>query len=232
MTKPIHVLIADNNPVFRAGISSFLVGVDSGIKVVGEAESNEDVLKLIKQTHPHVILMDISLANGKGEFDVLSQICASESHPGVVIMIEKDDDISHLIQSLLRGAIGVVTKNVTADELRQAVDRAVQGQYAFSPAIIAMLVDHLLRPEVSPSSYDMAAIKSLTDREREVFNLMAQGLSNKEIADCLSLCLGTVKSHVSNILDKLQVNSRAQAVVLLATGQFLQDQTNPKDEPD
>jgi NarL family two-component system response regulator LiaR len=231
LTKPIHVLIVDNNPVFRAGISSLLTGADSGIKIVGEVESNEDVLKLIKQTQPHVMLMDISLARGKGEFDVLSQICVCERHPSVVIMIEKDD-IGHIIQSLLSGAIGVVTKNVTADELRQAVYRAVQGQYAFSPAIIAILVDYLLQHEVSPSSYDLAAIKSLTDREREVFNLMAEGLSNKEIADCLSLCLGTVKSHVSNILGKLQVNSRAQAVVLLATGQFLQDQTNPKDEPD
>src|SRR6185436_14201956 len=98
------------------------------------------------------------------------------------------------------GAVGVVTKDVTATELRQVVNRAAQNQRALSAAIVDILVDYLLEQETAPLNYDPTATQSLTERELEVFNLMAQGLPNKEIAEHLSLCLGTVKAHASNIM--------------------------------
>ena len=230
MSETNHILIVDNNPIFKAGIRSLLNGTNSGIKIVGEADKDEDVLGLVKQMQPNVVLLDIAIAKGEGEFEILGDICTGEDATNVVVMTS-ESEITPIIQSLSHGAVGVVTKDVTATELRQAVYRAAQRQRALSSAIVDVLVEYLLEREASPFSYDLTTIQSLTDRELEVFNLLALGLPNKEIADRISLSLGTVKSHTSNIMSKLQVSNRAQ-VVLLATGRFFQDQNNPKDELD
>jgi DNA-binding NarL/FixJ family response regulator len=143
----------------------------------------------------------------------------------------EENHITHITQSLGNGAVGMVTKDVSATELRHVVNRAAQRQWALSSTIVNVLVDYLLQQDAAPSNYDPAVIKSLTERELEVFNLIAQGLPNKEVAERLSLQLGTIKSHASNIMSKLQVNNRAQ-VALVAAGQLSPEQTNPKDELD
>lgn len=230
MSQITHVLIADNNPIFRAGVRSFLNGTNSSIKIVGEADEGENIPELIKQRQPDVVLLDISLVQKEGELDMLGQICTAEDSPNVVVMTA-ENDISHITQSLSNGAVGVVTKDVTAPELKQVVNRAAHRQRALSSTLVEVLVDYVLQQETAPLNCNAAGIGSLTGRELEVFNLMAQGLSNKEIAERLSLSLGTVKSHASNIMGKLQVNNRAQ-VALLAAGQLPQEQVIPPDEID
>lgn len=218
LSEEIYVFVVDNNPIFRAGISSFLKKANSEIRIVGEAEEGEDVLEGIKDTSPHIVLLDSSLINHDSEWNLLCQICAGEDAPNVIVMAV-EDDFAQIIQVLFNGAVGVVTKDVSAAELRQLVAQAAQGCRALSSTIVHVLVNHLLQRESSPLNCHPAVIESLTEREVEVYSLVAQGLSNKEIAERLSLCLGTVKSHVSNILAKVQVNNRAQ-LALIATGQF------------
>ncbi|MCL4300618.1 MAG: response regulator transcription factor [Anaerolineae bacterium] len=230
MSHITHVLIADNNPIFRAGVRSFLNGTHSSIKIVGEADEGENIPELIKERQPDVVLLDISLVQKAGELDMLGQICRAEDSPNVVVMTE-ENDITHITQSLSHGAVGVVTKDVTAPELKQVVNRAAQRQRALSSTVVDVLVDYVLQQETAPLNYGPVTIESLTERELEVFNLVAQGLSNKEIGERLSLSLGTVKSHTSNIMGKLQVNNRAQ-VALLAAGQLPQEQVPLKDEID
>lgn len=229
-TEATHVLVADNNSIFRAGIRSLLDGNNLSIKIVGEADSGAEIMDLIEQRQPDVVLLDSCIARGAGEFDLLEEICSGEDSPNVIVMTP-ESDITPIIQSLSSGAVGVVTKDVTATELKQVVQRAAQKQRALSQTIVNVLVDYLLKREISPLSCDLTAIQSLTDRELEVFNHMAQGLANKEIAEHLSLSVGTVKSHISNIMGKLPVNNRAQ-LALLAASQLSQDQNNAKDEFD
>lgn len=223
--EKIHILIADNNPIFRAGICSFFNGANSKIRIVGEADSGEDILEQIKRVVPDVVLLDSALIRSDGEWNLLCQICADVDAPHVIIMVV-ECEFTQICQSLFNGAIGMVTKDVAAVELRQLVWQAAQGQRALSSTIVEILLDYLLRREIFPLQGQPAVVETLTDRELEVYSLVAQGLPNKEIAERLSLCLGTVKSHVSNILAKVQVNNRAQ-LALTAVGQFSQDQTNP-----
>ncbi len=218
LSETSYILIADNNPIFKAGVRSLLNGANSNIKIVGEADEVEDITERVKQVQPDVVLLDMTIAKGEGGFEVLEKICTGADSPNVIVMTS-ESDINPIIQSLSNGAVGVVTKDVTATELRQVVNRAAQNQRALSAAIVDILVDYLLEQETAPLNYDPVATQSLTERELEVFNLMAQGLPNKEIAEHLSLCLGTVKSHASNIMGKLRVNNRAQ-VALLAAGQL------------
>ncbi len=211
--ESIRLLLVDDHPAFRAGVHSFF-DLNPKIEVVGQTDSWQDVLHLIDQTQPHVILLASSVL--EDEFDRLLQIQASRHSPGIIIMVDKVD-LPYIFELLSYGATGVTTQDVPADELNRMVECVFHKKRALSTTLVDALLTHFLEQDSSTLDCEAISIEALTSRERDVFGLVAQGLSNQEIAQQLSLSLSTVKSHVSNILSKLEVDNRA-AVVRLALG--------------
>ncbi len=233
-TQRIRVLIVDDQTLVREGFRK-LLEMEPDIEVVGTANDGEDALAAVeslyeRQTPPDVILMDIRMPRMDG-IAATKAIC--ERWPGAHIVILTTFDDTELIYAGLRaGALGYSLKDITAEELAMTVRTAARGQVLLQPDI-ASKVFSALAPAVSPapptSSKAQAAlphapssspymdatiyIEQLTEREREILALVARGASNREIAEKLYLTEGTVKNHMSNILSKLGVRDRTQAVI-------------------
>lgn len=223
--ETIRLLLVDDQPAFRAGLHSFLQS-NPTIEIVAETDGQQNLFQLLEQTHPHVILLASSVF--ADEVDSLSEFYSSANTPTIIVMVDKVY-LPYILRLLAGGVTGVATRDVAAAELSQMIECVFQQKRALSLTLVNALVSHLVEQEISSPGCSPMAIESLTSREGEVFALVAQGLSNQDIAEQLSLSLSTVKSHVSNILSKLEVDNRA-AVVRLALGQQVSQQKSPKDE--
>lgn len=202
---PIRVLIADDHPVFRFGMRA-LLSAESDMTVVGEASTGGETRTLALEQRPDVILMDLNMPGGNG-IEATRQILAEL--PGlailVVTMFEDDDSV---FAAMRAGARGYVLKDMDDDEIVRAILAVGNGEAIFSPAIAArMMTFFSSRPD------GQAAFPDLTESERAVLRLMAQGLNNHAIAQRLALSPKTVRNYVSSIFGKLQVADRAQAIV-------------------
>jgi DNA-binding NarL/FixJ family response regulator len=205
MTK-LRVLIADDQPLMRAGFRAVLEA--NGIEVVGEAGDGLEAVRGARATRPDVVLMDVRMPN----LDGIEAIKQLPNHRVLVLTTFGLDE--YIIEALRAGASGFVTKDVPTEELIRAVRAVAAGDALLTPAITRQLLDRVARRLPAPVSGGPEQLAELTEREREVLELLARGMSNAEIAAALMVGEATVKTHVSNVLSKLGLRDRVQAVVL------------------
>lgn len=216
--QPIRILIADDHLFYREGVRSLLSHVPD-LEVVGEAASGEDVIIKATEVAPEVILMDIKMPGLNG-IEATRRIL--EAQPGMCILIVTmfDDDDS-VFAAMRAGARGYVLKDADQDELVRAIKAASHGEAIFSPAIAQRMMhyfaglprQHAALDASQPAATRVPVFPELSEREREVLDLVAQGYNNAVIATRLVLSIKTVQNHISNIFSKLQVADRAQAIV-------------------
>lgn len=200
-SQTIQVMLVDDHNVVRSGLATFLKAYED-LELVGEAKNGLEALNLCHQKKPDVILMDLMMP-------VMDGIAATRAiladYPDIRIIAMTSFEEEELVHGVLAaGAISYLLKNVTADDLAKAIRDAVSGRSTLSPEAATALI-HATRPTKQP-------LCDLTEREREVLNLVVQGQSNQQIADALVISVATVKAHISSILSKLQVSSRTEAV--------------------
>ncbi len=207
MTSPLRVVIADDQALMRAGFR-MLLEAQGDIEVVAEASDGAEAVAATLRTNPDVVLMDIRMP-------VMDGVEATRRLPGrrVVILTTFHLD-EYVVDALRSGASGFLLKDAPPEELVRAVRTAAAGDALLSPAVTRRLLDRVIArlPERDLAAPDVLEV--LTDRELEVLRLVAQGLSNAEIADRLVVSDATVKTHVSHVLAKLGLRDRVQAVVL------------------
>ncbi len=201
----IRVLIADDHKLFRQGLISLMNTRQDLVEVVGEAESGEEAIKLAGQLKPDVILMDIYMPQGDG---LQASKVIHERFPEIAIVIltssEKD---GHLYEAVQIGVSGYLLKSLDADELFDMLEGVTRGEAAMTRA----MATRLLKGVANRMVVEEKGESSLTERELLVLRLVASGASNPEIAESLSISVNTVKSHLKNILEKLQLDNRTQA---------------------
>lgn len=203
--ETIRVMLVDDHAVVRSGLSAFLLAFDD-LELVGEAGDGEEAVSLCSRAQPDVILMDMVMPRMDG---ATATKLIRERYPTVQIIALTSFKEDELVESALRaGAIGYLLKNISSDELANAIRAAHAGRPTLAPEAAQALI-HTTRSSGIP-----ALGHDLTEREREVLALMVEGLNNTEISDKLIVSRSTVKFHVSNILSKLHVSSRTEAVAL------------------
>jgi DNA-binding NarL/FixJ family response regulator len=202
----IRLLVADDHPAFRRGLELMLTGV-ADIEIVGEADTGERAVELTASCTPAVILMDLRMPGLDG-IEATRRLTRSGSTAAVVVLTMFEDDDS-VFAAMRAGARGYLLKGAEQDEIVRAIRAAAAGEAIFGPEIAQRVIAHF----TSGSGSTAAAFPSLTDREREVLELVAAGKGNATIAHELMISLKTVRNHVSNIFTKLQVSERSQAIV-------------------
>ena len=200
----IRILIADDHGVVRQGLRMFLA-LDSDLDVVGEAYDGAQALRLARELRPDIVLMDLLMPVMDGI--AATRAIRQELPDTEVLALTSVLEDASVVQAIKAGAIGYMLKTTDADELARAIRAAAAGQVQLSPEAAARLMREVRAPE-SP--------EALTERETDVLRLLAQGQANKEIAHGLGIGEKTVKTHVSNILAKLSVQSRTQAALYAA----------------
>lgn len=203
----IRLLIADDHTFYRQGVRAMLVGVPE-MEVIGEAATGDEALAQAAALQPEVILMDLKMPGTNG-IEATRRILHISPHVGILVVTMFEDDDS-VFAAMRAGARGYVLKDVEQDELVRAVTAIARGEAIFSPTIAQRLIHYFA---ALPPTASALAFPDLTNRERDILHLIAQGESNIAIAKRLVLSLKTVQNHVSNIFSKLQVADRAQAIV-------------------
>jgi DNA-binding NarL/FixJ family response regulator len=208
----LTVIVVDDHELFRGGLIELLE--ERGIEVVGEAGLAADAIQKASDLHPDVVLMDMNMPGMSG-IEATQRLAAAAPLTRVVVLTVVADE-RHVMDALLAGACGYVLKEAPIDQIVEAVQAAARGESMISPRIASQLVQRLRQPpdEAEPALSGAA----LTPREGEVLQLLARGLDNREIAEALFLSQHTVKTHVSSILVKLQVENRIQAAVRAVRG--------------
>ncbi|GLH98123.1 response regulator [Phytohabitans aurantiacus] len=203
----IRVVVADDQELVRAGFA-LILGVQDDIEVVAEAGDGAEAVRAVRAHKPDVALLDIEMPilNGIG---AARQICA-ETDTRVIMLTTFDSD-AYVFDALRAGASGFLLKDVRRDDLVHAVRVVVDGQALLAPAVTRRLVDDAVRRQPRPGP--VIGLDRLTDRERETLELLGQGRSNAEIAAAFTVSEHTVKTHVSNVLSKLGLRDRVQAVI-------------------
>jgi len=204
----VRVLVVDDQQLIRDGIASML-DIQDGIEVLGTAKNGQDALEQASSLKPDIVLMDIHMP-------VMDGITATEKlrrqlPDSQVVMLTTFDDESYIIRSLQAGACGYLLKDIPVDDLAQAVKLAHTGVYQLAPEVAGKLVGNL---KVADESKNQKSLEiDLTKRELEVLKLIASGAANREIAEQLFVSQGTVKNHVSSILNRLGLRDRMQAAL-------------------
>ena len=198
----IAVLVVDDHPLFRAGICDRIQSADDSIVVVGEAASGQEACEHIAASRPAVVLMDIAMPEMNG-IEATRVISASWPEVAVIILSVYDDD-QYVQAALNAGASGYLLKTVDAAELRESIRQVARGGWALSPDVMRRALGHLTGSQPQPVG--------LSERERQVLELVARGAANKAIAKELVLSTRTVEAHMRSIFDKLGVTSRTEAV--------------------
>ncbi|GAA2063520.1 response regulator [Leifsonia soli] len=207
----IRVLLADDQLLVRAGFRALLEAEDD-VEIVGEAGTGRAAVDLVRQTHPDVVLMDIRMPDGDGLW-ATGEIAADPALSGTRIVIVTTFELDEYVaQAIIAGASGFLVKDTEPVELIRAVHVVADGDALLSPGVTRRLIERVssgLRP-----APDAAALRQLTEREREVLTLVAHGLTNTEIGERLFLSPLTAKTHVSRIMTKLDARDRVHLVVL------------------
>ncbi|WP_161881714.1 response regulator [Deinococcus alpinitundrae] len=201
-----RILIADDHRLFREGLKA-LLSVTDHLQVVAEAENGEQALTLAQQFEPDVIIMDIQMPLLSG-LEATRRILIQRPETGILVvsMFEDDDNVFAAMQA---GARGYLLKGAAPEELLRGIEAVAQGEALFAPSIARRLMNYFSRPTKLPPT----VLPELTEREREILALIAQGETNPKIARHLELAEKTVRNHITSIFSKLQVGSRAEAVL-------------------
>jgi DNA-binding NarL/FixJ family response regulator len=207
MEATLRVIIADDHTAFRDGLRALLRTVD-GLTVVAQASSGEETVTRARDLQPDVILMDLNMPGLDG-IEATRRIVAASPHIAVLVLTMYEDDDS-IFAALRAGARGYLLKGADRAEIVRAVRSVASGEAIFGPAIARRLVGYFSMPRPDAAGQ---AFPELTEREREILELIARGLSNTAISERLVLSPKTVRNHVSNIFSKLQVAGRAEAIV-------------------
>jgi DNA-binding NarL/FixJ family response regulator len=202
----LRVVIADDQPMMRAGFKAVLEATGS-IEVVAEAGTGEEAVLAARRHDPDVVLMDIRMPGVDG-------IEATRRLPGQRVLILTTFGLDeYIIEALRAGASGFLLKDAPTQEVVDAVRAVAAGDAVLAPAVTRQLLDQVGRRLPAAMSRDADGLEALTDREQQVLRMLAVGLSNAEIAEALVLSEATVKTHVSNLLGKLGLRDRVQAVI-------------------
>jgi NarL family two-component system response regulator LiaR len=205
MTK-ISVLIVDDHGIVREGLRTYLELMDD-IEVIGEAENGVEAVAQVRQHRPDVVLMDLVMPEMDG-IEATRQVIAVSPTSKVLVLSSFTDD-ERVFPAIKAGAAGYLLKDVSPPDLAHAIQAVHQGKTQLHPDIARKLMDQVVSAELEPAD----AASELTARELEVLRLVAQGMSNREIAQALTIRDKTVKTHVSNILSKLHLADRTQAAI-------------------
>ena len=204
---PVRIVLADDHAMMRAAFRTILEAHD--LLVVGEAADGREAIRVVQRERPTVILLDIRMPVLDG-IEAAREILDSVPDTRVLVLTTFDDD--DLVDAALRvGVAGFLLKNSTPEELVRAVRRVAAGDSVLDPSVTARVVARLAN--MHPLIADRRAVERLTEREKDVLHLMAQGLSNAEIAATLHVGEATAKTHLSRVLSKLGVRDRVQAVI-------------------
>jgi DNA-binding NarL/FixJ family response regulator len=215
VSRPVRVLIVDDDALVRGGLQLMLGGAD-GIEVVGEAGDGSEVLSAVDRHHPDVILLDLRMPklDGIGALGLLKQ---QPSPPAVVVLTTFDTD-DHLLQALRNGAAGFLVKDTPPADIVRAIELVAAGESMLSPTVTRKLIDRLAAGDDGDGARReeaRARLCDLTERDREIALAVAEGKANAAIASELHLSVATVKSHVSAVLSKLDLDNRVQIALLV-----------------
>ena len=208
----IRVLIADDHKLFRQGLISLMKTRDDLVEVIGEAETGAEAIKLTEQLKPDIVLMDIYMPDVDGLS--AAQTIRNNMPDVAIVMLTSSELDEHLHQAVSIGVAGYLLKNLDGDQLFDLLSGIERGEAAMTRGMAARLLKSLAKETSHPTNAD-----ELTDREIDVLKLVAQGASNHQIAESLNITVNTVKTHLKNILSKLQLENRTQAAAYaLKTG--------------
>lgn len=207
--RPIRVLVADDHPVVRRGLTALIASLD-GFELVGEAATGDDALREVLLTRPDVVLMDVQMPGLDG-IEATRRI--GQALPGVPVLVLTmyDDDVT-VFTAMQAGARGYLLKGAEQDEIERALTAVVAGEAIFGPGVAARVLRYFSNVPASVTPEER--FPELTPREREILDLLATGRSNHAIAAALHLAPKTVGNHLTTVFAKLQVASRAEAIVV------------------
>ena len=201
-----RVVVADDHPTFRRGLAALLDSLDD-VELVGEAADGDTAVALVAETLPDVVVMDLNMPGING-IDATRRIAVAHPSVAVLVLTMLDEDES-VFAAMRAGARGYVVKGADTGDVVRALESVARGDAVFGPAVASRVLSYLSRPL---SARDQVMFPELTDREREILELLARGKTNSDIARTLVLSPKTVRNHVSNVFTKLQVRDRADAI--------------------
>lgn len=211
-TEGIKVLIADDHAIVREGLRTILELESDGVQVIGEAASGREAVARTQQLQPDIVLMDVRMSDMDG-VEATRRILVENPHTRVIILTNYDDD-QYLFEAIRAGAAGYLLKDVSPTDLTQAIVTVHQGHSLIQPSVLGKLLEQFTTLSQEPATPERHELyEDLTPRETEVLYAIAQGLSNREIADKLVISEKTVKTHITSIFSKLDVKDRSQAML-------------------
>jgi DNA-binding NarL/FixJ family response regulator len=210
MADPIRILLVDDQRLMREGLR-ILLELESGLQIVGEAENGAAALEAYAELRPDVVLMDVRMPGMDG-VEATWRLRERWPDARIVILTTFDDD-EYVFEGLRAGALGYLLKDVSGHDLAEAVRTVAAGGVLIEPSVARKVVAEFARLAPPARAPEVGLPEPLSEREHEILQLLAQGLSNREIADRLSLAQGTVKNYVTVILQKLGTRDRTQAAL-------------------
>lgn len=228
----IRILLVDDHTLFRSGLKA-LLSRQADFEVVGEASDGLEGVKLAEQLHPDLVLLDLDMLAMSG-IEALAQM-VEMNHDMPVVMLTVSEDAEDLKEAFVLGARGYLVKNIEADYLVSSIRQIIAGESVMSPEMTSKFVNGIraknisLMPEVRPEN-----VKSLTEREKQILGCLAQGASNREMAQLLNMSESTVKAHLQRIMRRFDFSSRVQAAVFAAErhmDRYLLESLNQKKQP-
>jgi DNA-binding NarL/FixJ family response regulator len=209
-SQTIRMVVADDHPLVREGLQRVLAG--TGLVIVGQAATGSQAVEVVRQVEPDVVLLDIRMPDMDG-LAALREIKREQPHIPVV-MLTAYDEPAWLVQAIAYGAAGYLLKTMARDDLISSIKAVVDGDGLLDPTRLSSIVQKLGSETPEPVSALLGDASELTAREREVLALVAEGLTNQQIAEVLGVAPSTIKSHVQNVILKLGASDRTQAAVM------------------